>query len=106
MSKMSEWVYTNTATVRPFLSVDQWSHQIVYGDEYQIDCTWVAKSEQQTDADGNEFVSKYEIFTENPAPKYLDMIQLRGHSEWQEIRSKTEWDFSMFDEEPDFKLVT
>ncbi len=52
----------------PILSVDQWKHETLYGDEYQIDCTWVAKSEQQTDADGKEFVSKYEIFTENPAP--------------------------------------
>ncbi|SJN24425.1 hypothetical protein FM109_05480 [Vibrio casei] len=58
------------------------------------------------DDKGQEFVSKNEIFTEDKRPKYLDLIQLNGDTQWQEIRSVTGWDMSFFNEEPDFKLVT
>jgi len=106
MSATARWSYTNTATVKPFISIDQWSGETTYGEEFEIACTWTAKSEQMRDDKGKEFISNYEIFTENSAPKYLDLIQLNGHSEWQEIRSRTEWDMSFFEEEPDYKLVT
>lgn len=106
MSKTANWSYTNKATVRPFVSIDQWSGVTVYGEEFEIDCTWTAKSEQMRDQEGKEFISNYEIYTENALPKYLDLIQLSGHTEWQEIRSRTEWDMSFFGEIPDYKLVT
>lgn len=106
MSATANWSYTNTATVKPFISIDQWSGETTYGEEFEIACTWTAKSEQMRDDNGKEFISNYEISTENSTPKYLDLIQLNGHSEWQEIRSRTEWDMSFFEEEPDYKLVT
>lgn len=106
MSKTSEWVYTNTATIKPFISLDQWDGEAVYGEEYEIACTWTAKSEQMRDDKGQEFVSKNEIFTEDNRPKYLDMIMLNGDDKWQEIRAVTGFDMSFFSETPDYKLVT
>nr|MBO2511803.1 hypothetical protein [Gammaproteobacteria bacterium] len=106
MSKTASWSYTNTATVKPFVSIDPMTQESIYGEEYQIACTWTAKSEQARDDNGAEFVSRHEIFTEDPRPKYLDKIQLNGSTEWEEIRSVTGWDMSPFGETPDYRLVT
>lgn len=112
MSNTANWSYANTATVRPFQSVDQWSGETIYGEEYTIACTWTAESQQeremggQSGARGNEFVSRHIIFTEDPRPQYLDLIQLNGSEEWEEIRSRTQWDMSFFGETPDYRLVT
>lgn len=106
MSTTANWSYTNTATVRPFVSIDLMTQESVYGEEYQIACTWTAKSEQARDDNGAEFVSRHMIYTEDKRPKYLDKIQLNGSTEWEEIRSVTGWDMSPFGEEPDFLLVT
>ncbi|OWI97528.1 hypothetical protein [Pseudomonas aeruginosa] len=112
MSETSRWSYTNTATVRPFLHFDLSTQEAVYGLEYEIACTWTAKSEQmreeggQSGARGAEFVSRHQIFTEDRRPKYLDLIQFDGSNGWEEIRSVTNWDMSFFGEQPDFLLVT
>lgn len=109
MSETANWSYTNTAKVKRLIELDQWDGVAIYDDPYTIACTWSAKSEQMRDDKGMEFVSKNEIFTEDPRPKHLDMILLNGDDEqtgWQEIRSVTGWDMSPFEEEPDFKLVT
>ncbi len=110
MSSVGRWTYTNTATVRPRATQtgDGWSHGKEYGDEYTIDCTWNAISETASDDDGNEFVAKYEIFTEDSRPGYLDQIKINStNARWATIRSVTEWDMSPFGEadSPDFKLV-
>ena len=105
----------------------------VYGDEYEIACNWIAESKQERDDQGAEFVSRHIIFTEDPRPKYLDMIRLSGFgiafmsgsseeqsgseveyagseilsgSGWEEIRAKTSWDMALFNDSMDFKLVT
>lgn len=112
MSNTANWSYTNIAIVKPFENIDQWNGQIVYGEPYEIDCTWTAEAKMEREsggvggARGAEFISKNIIFTEDPRPKYLDMIQLGGVGEFQEIRSVTDWDMSFFGETPDFKLVT
>lgn len=106
MSKTANWSYTNTATVKPLLGFDQWTQQSTYGDEYIINCTWEAKSEQMRDSEGNEFVTKNIIYTEDSRPNYLDLIKLNGKDDFEEIRSVTEWDMSFFGETPDFKVVT
>ncbi|MCO3960266.1 hypothetical protein FA108_32280, partial [Pseudomonas aeruginosa] len=49
MSTTANWSYTNTATVRPFLHFDLSTQEAVYGPEYEIACTWVAKGEQVRD---------------------------------------------------------
>lgn len=106
MSDTANWSYTNTATIRPFVSIDDWTGQATYGEEYTIACTWTAKSEQQRDARGAEFVSRHQVYTEDKRPKHLDLIKMNGSDEWEEIRSVTNWDMSFFGEEPDFLLVT
>ena len=105
MSATSSWSYTNTATVKPFTGISEWGG-VTYGEEYTISCTWTAVSQQERDSTGAEFVSRFEIFTEDARPKMLDMIKLNGDAEWQEIRSRTFWDMSFFGETPDFRLVT
>lgn len=106
MSTTANWSYTNVATVRPFVSIDLMTQETTYGDEYEIACTWEAKSEQNRSNDGAEFVSRHMIYTEDKRPKYLDLIQFDGSNGWEEIRSVTNWDMSFFLEEPDFLLVT
>lgn len=112
MSATANWSYTNKAKVKPFSSIDMVSGATIYGEEFEIACTWEAKSDQvreaggQSGARGAEFISKHMIYTEDARPKYLDMIQLEGSDEWEEIRSVTNWDMSFFGEEPDFLLVT
>ncbi len=106
MSNTANWSYTNTATVRPFESINLQTGETVYGEEYEIACTWTAESQQERDNDGAEFVGRFTIYTEDDRPKYLDLIRLSGSDEWQEIRSKTYWDMSFFGEAPDYRLVT
>jgi hypothetical protein len=77
-----------------------------YGPEYEIACTWVAEASQSRDNSGAEFVGRHTIYTEDPRPGYLDMIQLAASGEWEQIRSKTSYDMSMFKDSTDFKLVT
>lgn len=106
MSVIARWSYRNTATVKPFVSIDPLTGVTVYGPEYEIACTWTAEATQQRDQNGAEFVSRYIFFTEDPRPKHLDMIRRSGHDDWDEIRSSTQWDMAMFGDTPDYKLVT
>lgn len=105
MSATANWTYTNVATVRPFLGSDEWG-AAQYGPEFEIACTWAAKSEQVRDANGAEFVCRHQIYTEDLRPKFLDLIQFDGSNGWEEIRAVTTWDMSFFDEQPDVLLVT
>lgn len=105
MSEVSRWIYTNTATIKPFVSRDSWGKE-TWGEPYEIACTWTAMSEQRSDANGKEFVSKFEVFTEDLRPKFEDMILLNGQTQWDQIRAVTEWDMSFFEDTPDVKLVT
>lgn len=109
MSEISRWSYKNTATVRPFVSEDNFSGMITYGDEFTIACTWAAESKEMRDATGAEFVSNYIIWSEDARPKHRDLILLNtvAPTDWQEIRSHMEWDMQMFDDPlPDFRTVT
>ncbi len=112
MSATANWSYTNVATVRPFLSLDQWTGQAVYGEPYEIACTWTADNSQERMAGGQggsqgaEFIAKHTIFTEDRRPKYLDLIIFDGSDGWEEIRAVMTWDMSPFGEIPDYKLVT
>lgn len=112
MSATANWSYTNIATVKPFVSIDMMSGQTIYGEPFEIACTWAAKNEMmraeggQSGAQGAEFISRHMIYTEDKRPKYLDLIQFDGSDGWEEIRSVTNWDMSFFGEEPDFLLVT
>lgn len=105
MSDIANWSYTNTATVRPFLERNQWGKNS-YGPEYQIACTWRAKSMQATTPAGQEFVSRHVIYCEDARPKYLDLIQLNGSTDWEEIKGHAADDMSMFGDVPDYVLTT
>lgn len=108
MSAVSRWSYKNTATVRPFVSEDQYTGDIVYGDEYVFACTWAAESKQMRDMNGDEFVSRYIIWSEDARPKHRDLIKLNtvAETDWQEIKDHMEWDMAMFNDVPDYRTVT
>lgn len=112
MSQTANWSYTNVAQVRPRLSLDQWTGEAVYGEPYEIACTWTADNSQERMAGGQggsqgiEFIAKHTIFTEDARPRELDQIMFDGSDGWEEIRARLAWDMSPFGEEPDFKLVT
>lgn len=108
MSSIARWSYRNTAQVRPFVSEDSYSGTITYGDPFEIACTWAAESKQMRDANGDEFVSNYIIWSEDARPKHRDLILLNtdAATDWQEIRTHMEWDMAMFDDVPDFRTVT
>lgn len=106
MSSIARWSYKNVATVQPFVSMDDWTGAVIYGPEYTIACNWIAESTQQRDQTGAEFISRQIIYTEDLRPKYLDLIRLGTQDDWQEVRSKTEWEMAMFGDVADFKLVT
>lgn len=111
MSKIARWTYTNTATVKPFLAKDKYGG-VTYGEPYPIKCTWTANGTQgqgvrsATTPMGLQFVVKHMIYCEDARPKYLDMVQLNGHAEWEEIKSHTEWDMSPFKDSPDYLCIT
>lgn len=111
MSETSAWSYTNTATVMPFLGVDEWGKPS-YGDTYEIACTWGTDGKQErgvggmSGAQGAELVDTDTIYTEDARPKRLDKIRLNGHDEFQEIKGRIEYDMSFFGETPDYKLTT
>lgn len=106
MSKMSRWAYRNTATVKPRTgNVDKYG-QAEYGPTYEIACTWGANAKQLAALGGREYVIKNTIYTEDSRPKYLDMIQLNGSTEWEEIREVQQFDMSPFGETPDYFLIT
>lgn len=112
MSSIARWSYKNIAVVRPFESMNEWKGEPIYGTPYTIDCNWTAEAKMEREsggvggARGAEFVSQNIIFAEDPRPKYMDLIQLGGVGEFQQIRSVTGWDMEMFQDSMDYKLVT
>jgi hypothetical protein len=107
VSSISRWSYTERASVRPFVSKNGTTNQVIYGPAYEIFCDFAATSEQHRDEKGNEFTSKYLIYTEDDRPKYLDEITLIfPGAKPQEIRAKTMWPMSAFGDIPDYLLVT
>lgn len=111
MSKIARWSYKNTATVQPFIGEDQYTGDVLYGPEYTFACTWAAESKQMRNPlslDGGEFISNYIIWSEDPRPKYRDLIKLNTETEtdWQEIKTHMAWDMKMFNDVPDYRTVT
>lgn len=112
MSSIARWTYKNKATVKPLLSTDDWSGERVYGEPFEIACNWIADAKQeresggQSGARGAEFISQHIIYTEDPRPKFMDMISLGDSGVWEEIRSRVDWEMALFADTPDYKLVT
>lgn len=112
MSKIARWSYKALATVRPFIERDGENGGSTYGEPYEILCTWLAEAKEYREAGapagrGVEFISNYTIYCEDPRPKYLDQILLSSDgANWQDIRLRLEYDAAMFNDIPDYKLVT
>lgn len=111
MSNTANWSYTNVATVHPLIGTDNWG-KATFGPSYEIACTWAAENKQETElggqqgAQGEEFVSRHTIWTEDPRPQYGDEIEFVGSNGRERIRARMNWDMSFFNEIPDFRLVT
>lgn len=105
MSTTANWSYANVATVKPFVSRDDFDGETTYGTEYEIACTFIGKVESRIDDIGNEYISRTVIWTEDERPKRLDLIKLNGESLYHEIRNRTRYDMSFFGENDDYELV-
>lgn len=107
MSRIGARFSNNKAYVKPFLGVDPRTHQRLYGDEYEIKCTWTHKSETMLDEDGNQFISRTQVWNQDPRPKRFDLIRLNGHSNYIEIKHVTEWDMMCLRmKEPEYRIDT
>lgn len=113
MSSIARWSYKNTALIRPFESEDPENGGVVYGDEYEIACTWAAAAKEDrtsssSGSSGSEWVPAYVIWSEDARPKHRDLILLNSVPPvgWQEVRERMIWDMAMFDDTPDYRLVT
>ncbi len=103
---MARWSYTTQLPCKKLQGVDEWGNE-TYGAEFSIDCTFAATVEMARDANGQEFVARHNVFTEDFSLVVGDMIGIAG--EWQKIRSVQAWDMSQFgaaDQPLDYKLVT
>lgn len=112
MSSIASWSYTNKATVKPVIGRDKYGEP-EFGEPYEIACgwsmggqNWGANSKIGMADGGQEFIVRYEIYTEDPRPKYLDHVRLEGHELWEEIKSAREWEMSAFDDTSDYLLQT
>lgn len=106
MSSIARWSYKNTAQVRTRTGTNQRTGETTYSEPYTIACGFTGESTQQRDNDGMEFVSRNIIWTEDARPKFRDFILINGETEWEEIRSRTIWEMNMFEDVPDYRLIT
>ena len=114
MSSLARWTYRNTATVYPYVGEDRYNGGVLYGDPYEIACTWKTGGKLmrtlggQSGAEGEEFVADMLVYTEDPRPRFRDEIVLAGDSRRMKIRRVAEFDMSPFDEpdSPDFEIAT
>lgn len=105
----SGWANTNTATVRPRGETDTENGGVMWGEPYEIECTWRMPKEQKvlSDSQGREVVPAWEVHTEDARPRVFDEIRLNStNPEWREILGKNEDDMSFFGEPPAFRLDT
>lgn len=104
MSSLGRWSYTNVATVTPYLGEDLENGGTLYGEPYEIACTFYAEPEQMRDKDGAEFVTRGAVVCEDKRPQYRDLVECDWKIGKCEIRSIGQYDVSMFGEpdSPDF----
>lgn len=80
MSAASNWSFTATATLWPFLGRDDWTGVEGFGPPELIACDYSAKAERRTDALGVEFVTRQVIYTERAEIKQQDRILIGDHA--------------------------
>lgn len=102
MSKVARWSYTNTATVWTAGGKDHLNGGLLWGEPYQIACTWTATSETRKGNGGAEFVSACDYFHEDARVKHGDRIAKGVFYDAnpvgiaEEIKAHRDWDMSMF----------
>lgn len=113
MSSIARWSYTEDAEVQAVLGFDSVAQTDILGEKYTIKCSWQEKSETRMSPEsGEEFVSSRIYSTEDPRPKFGDMIRpisdLVDGEDWQRIKTKDTYPMTAFGkrEKPDFGLVT
>lgn len=102
------WANTNFATVKPRLDTNTENGGAVWGEPYQIECTWRMPKQviMQSDSQGRERVPKWTVWTEDSRPREFDMIRLNSaEPDFREILTgRGEDDMSFFGEPPTFTL--
>ena len=113
MSSIARWSYKFTATVTPVTGIDGVTGETTFGTPYTIACN--IEATQVSDIrppggaagiDGDEWINSHTIYTEDARPQKGDMIEFDGSDGKQVIRGRTMWDMLMFNDTPDYKLVT
>lgn len=120
MSKIARWSYKAVATVYPTI-VNEWDGTRTYGEPFLISCAWERTDGTATDSNGNEVSNTLTIFTELLYNNQETKIPLRGDmiatgdttdqpdpllAGANEITGIVKWDMSMFNDTPDYKIVT
>lgn len=120
MSKIARFSYKALATIYP-VTRDDWNNSKVYGQPYLIDCTWTLTEGKDENERGSETDVSYVIFTEllynlQPVERprrgwmiapgdttaFSDPLEAGAN----EISGVVEWDMSMFNDTPDYKIIT
>lgn len=120
MSKIARFSYKALATIYP-VTYDDWNNSKVYGQPYLIDCAWTATEGKDEDERVSETDVSYVIFTEllynlQPVERprkgwmiapgdttaFSDPLEAGAN----EISGVVEWDMSMFNDTPDYKIIT
>ncbi len=107
MSTLANWSYKAVATVRPWLGEDTEQGGEVFGEPYEILCSWEAGGKEQRliSSTGVPFLPTFELWTESALPKHLDRITIAGTPiQDVEIRAVQGYGMEMFDDLPDYRL--
>ena len=80
MSAASAWAYTSKATHWARLSRDDWTGVQAWSAPVVFACDYKAESARMTNADGIEFTSKQQIYTERASIAQGDMVLIGAHT--------------------------
>lgn len=106
VSSIAAWSYRAIATVRPYLGEDTEEGGIVYGEPYEIACSWEAGGNERQDANGDEFVSTYELWTGDARPKHNDRVTVAGTLIADlPVRQVQGFGMEMFNDVPDYRIA-
>jgi hypothetical protein len=64
MSSVARWSYTAKATHWPLQTAADWKGARAFGSPVEFACDYQAKAQNLTDANGREFVSRQQLYTE------------------------------------------
>ncbi|KTT17962.1 hypothetical protein [Pseudacidovorax intermedius] len=113
MSSAASWSYTAAATLWPLLGRDDWTGAATYGAPQVIACDYSAEVMRMTDAKGEEFISRQQIFTERAGVEPGDMILIGVSVSLDpitagaaEVRAVTRWGDTLDRQADDYRIST